>query len=52
MGDYALYIWPCYSAVVLIMSVLGFISWNSKNNDQKKFTELNRQLQELNNQDL
>lgn len=51
MGEYAYFVWPCYIAVVVIMTALGFISWKSKNTDEKKLKDLSDQLETMKNQE-
>ncbi|MDA0707597.1 MAG: heme exporter protein CcmD [Proteobacteria bacterium] len=50
MGEYGVFVWPCYGAVVGIMALLGFISWKNKTDDEKKLSLLESQLK--NKQDL
>lgn len=51
MGEYAYFVWPCYIAVVVIMTGLGFISWKNKKDDEKKLKELSDQLENMRNQE-
>jgi heme exporter protein CcmD len=51
MGEYAIFVWSCYGAVVVVMTALAYLSWKSKKSDEKLLDELNRQLEEMNAQD-
>lgn len=45
MGEYAIFVWPCYGAVVVLLSALGFSSWKNKRDDEKKLNELQQELE-------
>ncbi len=51
MGEYAIFIWPCYLAVVVVMGVLGYSSWKNKRSDEKKLMALNARLENIQKQD-
>jgi len=51
MGEYAIFVWSCYGAVVVLMTVLAFINWKDKKADEKKLIILSKQLEEMNKQD-
>lgn len=47
MGEYALFVWPSYAAVVIILGVIGIQSWIAKRKDEKELETLNRKYEEL-----
>ncbi len=51
MGEYAIFVWPCYIVTVALLTVLCFSSWKNKNDDEKKLEELKNQMNELTKQD-
>ncbi|MCC3861952.1 heme exporter protein CcmD [Pseudemcibacter aquimaris] len=51
MGEYSIFVWPSYGAVVVLLLVLGVQSWISKRRDEKELDRLNRRFEELNKQD-
>ncbi|MBT5186850.1 MAG: heme exporter protein CcmD [Kordiimonadaceae bacterium] len=51
MGEYAVFVWSCYGAVIVLMTALAFISWKNKKTDEKKLNALSKQLEEMNKQD-
>ena len=51
MGEYAIFVWPCYGAVVVLRTVLGFLSWKSKRDDEKKLKALQQELEEESNKE-
>ena len=51
MGEYAFFVWSCYGAVVVLMTVLAFTSWKDKKSDETKLNALSKQLEEMNKQD-
>lgn len=50
MGEYAIFVWPCYGAVVLVLTVLCYSSWKSKRRDEKKLSDLQNEYEEMQNQ--
>jgi len=51
MGEYAVFVWPCYGAVVVLLGFLGFSSWKTKRNDAQKLKELQKEFANLEEQD-
>lgn len=51
MGEYAIFVWPCYGAVVVLLGLLGFSSWNNKRADAKKLNELQAKLATMEEQE-
>jgi len=51
MGEYGIFVWPCYGAVVVLLSVLCYSSWKSKRDDEKKLSGLQSELENLSNQE-
>ena len=51
MGEYAIFVWPCYGAVVVLLTVLCYSSWNSKRADEKKLNELKQELESISKQE-
>lgn len=51
MGEYAIFVWPCYGAVVVLLAVLGYSSWKNKRDDEKKLSELQRELEIMSNKE-
>lgn len=50
MGEYALFVWPCYGVVVALLTVLCYSSWKRKNDDEKKLSALQGEYEEMQNQ--
>lgn len=48
MGEYAFFVWSCYGAVVVILSVLGLLSWKSKQDDENELKSLQQKFDQLN----
>lgn len=51
MGEYAIFVWPSYSAVIVLMAILGYLSWKNKRDDEKKLNALNSKLANTQAQD-
>lgn len=51
MGEYAVFVWSSYSAVVIILGVLGIQSWISKRKEEKELEILSRKFEQLNDQE-
>lgn len=47
MGEYAIFVWPCYIAVVVLLTGLCYSSWINKRRAEKKLAELKQQLENL-----
>ncbi len=44
MGEYAIYVWPCYIATVVLLTGLCYSSWVSRKRAERKLAELKEQL--------
>jgi heme exporter protein CcmD len=44
MGEYGIFVWPCYGAVIILLGIYGFSSWKNKRTDVKKYNELKEKL--------
>ncbi len=51
MGEYAIFVWPSYAAVVVVLTVICFTSWKNKKADEKKLAALKSQLDNLSEQE-
>lgn len=51
MGEYSVFVWPSYGAVVIILGIIGIQSWLSKRKDEKELEILNRKIEELSDQE-
>ena len=51
MGEYGIFVWPCYGAVVFLLVFLGFLSWKNKRADANKLKELQAELAMIEEQD-
>ncbi len=51
MGEYAIFVWPCYIAVVVLLTGLCYQSWTSKRKAEAKLADLKDQLQHLETQE-
>jgi heme exporter protein CcmD len=51
MGEYAVFVWSCYGAVVVILTGLCIQSWTAKRRDEKELENLQSRFDELNKQD-
>jgi len=51
MGEYAIFVWPSYAAVVVIMFAVGLASWKDKKRSERKFADLQSKLDNLNKQE-
>jgi heme exporter protein CcmD len=47
MGDYGIFIWPCYIVTILSMALLGYVSWQNKVKSEKYVKELEDYIEEL-----
>ena len=45
MGEYSIFVWPSYAAVLIILGVIGIQSWLSKRKDEKELEISNRKFQ-------
>ena len=48
MGEYAIFVWPSYAAVVVIMIAVAFISWKDKKRSEQKLAELQSKFNDMN----
>lgn len=44
MGKYAIFVWPCYAATLVLLVGLCFSSWKNKRSDEKKLSELQSRM--------
>ena len=51
MGEYSIFVWPSYAAVLIISGVIGIQSWLSKRKDEKELEISNRKFQKLSDQE-
>ena len=51
MGEYGIFVWPCYIAVVVLLTGLCYQSWTSKRRAEAKLADLKEQLAELESQE-
>lgn len=51
MGEYAIFVWPCYIAVVVLLTGLGYSSWTAKRKAIRKLEALKHRLDQLDSQD-
>ncbi len=51
MGEYAIFVWPCYISVVILLAGLGYTSWTAKKKATRKLEDLKHQLDQLDSQD-
>jgi heme exporter protein CcmD len=51
MGEYSIFVWPSYAAVLIILGVIGIQSWLSKRKDEKELETSNRKFQKLSDQE-
>ena len=51
MGEYAIFVWPCYAAVVVLLSALCFLSWKNMKKDEQTLKELQDQLNKTSKQE-
>ena len=51
MGEYAIFVWPCYAATIVFLTVLCFSSWQEKRKNEKRLAELQDRLNKLNEQE-
>jgi heme exporter protein CcmD len=51
MGEYSIFVWPSYAAVLIILGVIGIQSWLSKRKDEKELEISNRKFQKLSDQE-
>ena len=51
MGEYAVFVWPSYGAVVIILTVIGIQSWISKRKDEKELEKLTRKIEAISEQE-
>ncbi|MBT5073777.1 MAG: heme exporter protein CcmD [Kordiimonadaceae bacterium] len=49
MGEYGIFVWPCYGAVVVLLTALCYLSWKNKRDDEKELSILQKQYEELQN---
>ncbi len=47
MGEYAIFVWPCYAATVVLMGILCYSSWKDKAANEKRLAELQDQAKKL-----
>ncbi len=47
MGEYGIFVWPCYIAVVVLLTGLCYQSWTVKRKAEAKLAELKDQLERL-----
>jgi heme exporter protein CcmD len=50
MGEYAIFVWLCYGAVILVLTALCYSSWNNKRSDEKKLRALQQEHEEVQSQ--
>lgn len=51
MGEYSIFVWPSYAAVLIILGVIGIQIWLSKRKDEKELEISNRKFQKLSDQE-
>ena len=51
MGEYSIFVWPSYAAVLIILGVIGIQSWLSKRKDKRELEILNRKFEKLSDQE-
>lgn len=51
MGEYAIFVWPCYIAVVVLLTGLCYSSWLSKKKAEAKLADLKAQVELMENQE-
>ncbi|MDG1708564.1 MAG: heme exporter protein CcmD [Emcibacteraceae bacterium] len=51
MGEYAIFVWSCYGAVVILLTALCIQSYVAKRNDEKKLENLQSKFDEISSQD-
>jgi heme exporter protein CcmD len=51
MGEYAIFIWPCYIAVVVLLAGLGYSSWIAKRKATRKLDDLKHRIDQLDSQE-
>ncbi|MDG1438358.1 MAG: heme exporter protein CcmD [Emcibacteraceae bacterium] len=51
MGEYAIFVWSCYGAVVVLLTALCIQSFVAKRSDEKELDNLQSRFDEISNQD-
>lgn len=51
MGEYAIFVWPCYAATVFLLTLLCYSSWKDKKKAETKLAALKDEIDRLESQE-
>lgn len=51
MGEYAIFVWPCYAATVVLLTIVCYSSWADKKKAETKLASLKDEIENLESQE-